>query len=107
MDPDDFDAAVRDSIINDLEKTMTYSTSRRESELGDRLATLTAFAGGLGDDELRVLEMVARGLDRGREVYGPLVLATDERDFGAEAFEEIRDALVYVAAAMLRRGLIR
>lgn len=60
----------------------------------------------LGPDEVAVLLEVARGLQRGRAVYGELELATDRRDFAREALEECRDGLVYAAAGLvrLRRG---
>jgi hypothetical protein len=56
----------------------------------------------LGQDELRVLLSVARGLVDGQKVYGRLDLATDPRDFVKEALEEVRDALVYVHAQLER-----
>lgn len=56
----------------------------------------------LGADELAVLELVAQGLARGRAVYGELKVATDRRDFRAEAGDELRDAIVYSAAELLR-----
>lgn len=50
-------------------------------------------------DELRVIDRVLQGLERGRAVYGPLNVNTDPRDFEREAAEEFRDALVYLSAA--------
>lgn len=49
----------------------------------------------LGQDERRVLIGVARRLQIGRERYGDLRLATDQRDWGREAEEELLDALIY------------
>lgn len=49
-------------------------------------------------DELRVVDQVLAGLERGADDYGPLDLARDQRDFGKEAAEELRDCLVYLAA---------
>lgn len=65
-------------------------------------ARLVAIAEHLGPDELAVLEMIAAGLARGRTTYGELRVDTDRRDFRAEAVEELRDTLVYVAAEVLR-----
>lgn len=56
----------------------------------------------LGLDELEVVEKVADGLVRGRAVYGPLEVATDGRDLAGEAAAELRDAMVYAAAGLLR-----
>lgn len=58
----------------------------------------------LGTDERRVVVRVAERLAAGRTVYGALDLATDERDFRAEAAEELLDACVYLAADSLRGG---
>ena len=53
-----------------------------------------------------VTEALTRRLTEGRAVYGPLVLATDTRDFVEEAWEEGIDLLVYLAAARrVRDGL--
>ena len=57
----------------------------------------------LGPDELEVLAIVAEGLAKGRQSYGALNIAHDSRDFEAEALEEVRDGLVYIGAALLRR----
>lgn len=56
----------------------------------------------LGPDELAATELVIAGLVRGRQVYGELDVATDTRNLAAETREELRDALVYSAAALLR-----
>lgn len=57
----------------------------------------------LGRDERAVLVEIAQGLVAGRRVYGELRLARDRRDLEREALEEVRDALVYVGAALVRR----
>jgi len=49
-------------------------------------------------DELRVIDRVLSGLEQGAEIYGALDLARDERDFGVEGEQELRDFLVYAAA---------
>lgn len=56
----------------------------------------------LGGDERAVLLHVASGLVHGRRVYGELDLVNDKRDMPAEALAEVRDALVYVGAALVR-----
>jgi len=58
----------------------------------------------LGPDELEVLAAVADGLVRGRERYGEMQLDMDRRRFDGEALEEVRDALVYAGAALVRRS---
>lgn len=55
----------------------------------------------LGTDELRVLLLVAERLATGRR-YGRFDLATDGRYFQHEAVEEVADALVYAACALMR-----
>jgi hypothetical protein len=49
-------------------------------------------------DELRVVDRVLSGLEQGRSVYGPLDISRDPRSFIAEAAQEARDLLVYLAA---------
>jgi hypothetical protein len=63
---------------------------------------LLALVGELEDDELRVVVSVARGLRKGRAVYGPLRIAADARNYGHEAYEEARDLAVYLTAQLLR-----
>lgn len=46
---------------------------------------------------------VRERLDLGRERYGPLDLATDQRDFTAEMREELIDALAYAAMESVRQ----
>jgi hypothetical protein len=72
------------------------------SQLADIRGRIVGLADLLGPDELAVLELVAHGLARGRNVYGELVLATDARDMTCEASQEIRDALVYLGAQLVR-----
>jgi len=54
-------------------------------------------------DELRVVDDVLSGLERGADTYGPLDLASDGRDFREEAAQEARDLLVYSAAENVAR----
>lgn len=59
--------------------------------------------GILNDDELEVLAVVAERLaGEGRRQYGPLELVNDTRDFHAEALDEVADAAVYAACALVR-----
>jgi hypothetical protein len=58
------------------------------------------------DDELRVVHfIVERLLGLGRVAYGALDLSTDRRNFERELDEELADALVYVACAVLRHAV--
>lgn len=75
------------------------SELERLTEIRSRIAGLCELLGG---DELEVLELVAHGLARGRPLYGELAIATDRRDFRAEAGDELRDSLVYIACELLR-----
>lgn len=70
-------------------------------------ARLLAALETLGADEAEVLALVAERLAMGRRLYGELRPATDTRDFGREALEEAADGLVYVAAALVRAGMLR
>lgn len=73
------------------------STRRRARE-----AALLLLARQLGDDELEVITLLTARVRAGQRRYGRLVLASDRRDFGREALEEITDALVYLGAELLR-----
>jgi hypothetical protein len=72
--------------------------------LADTRRALAARLDLLGADELAVVAEVVDGLARGRAVYGELVLAADRRDFRCEAGQEVRDAIVYLAALLVRLG---
>ena len=52
--------------------------------------------------EARVVRLVAERLAQGRREYGPLDPEGDRRDWLAEATEELLDAVVYLAAEMIR-----
>ena len=66
-------------------------------------AVLNGLACELGHDEVRVLTRVAERLKGGMTAYGPLDLASDNRQFRSkEAREEVEDALVYLACAWLK-----
>ena len=71
---------------------------------GGLLRELLAVAHQLGEDELRVLMLIAKRLRAGRETYGELDLERDRRDFPREALDEVADALVYVACGFLQGG---
>ncbi|MBX3205496.1 MAG: hypothetical protein KF764_10535 [Labilithrix sp.] len=68
-------------------------------------AELRAVLEQLGPVELRVVRFVAERLLAGQEVYGPLRIATDARDWRRERDEELADAVVYSACESLRRDL--
>ena len=50
---------------------------------------------------------VADGLNEGRDEYGVLVLANDNRDFWGETDQELRDAVVYMSAEIVRADSAR
>ena len=56
------------------------------------------------NDERKVLEEILRRIEAGRDVYGPLDLASDKRDFAAEATEEATDWTIYRAMLAVQRG---
>jgi hypothetical protein len=69
--------------------------------LGQACEDIIEDIGKLGDDELRVAAWVIKRLLIGKEKYGGLKLATDNRGhsnvgWGHEATEEILDAFVYL-----------
>ena len=51
----------------------------------------------------RMLKAVRDGINDGRRKYGELVLATDTRSFRRETGQELRDAVVYLAALIERK----
>ena len=54
------------------------------------------------DIEQTILLDVAEGLARGNREYGPFPMADDEaRDMGVEAYQEIRDLLIYLTRLIL------
>jgi hypothetical protein len=55
------------------------------------------------DDERDVLERILDGIEKGREVYGPMQLADDPRDLEAEADDEARDWLIYRSMRAVQR----
>lgn len=57
---------------------------------------------GLGVDEVRVIERIVQRVRMGQRQYGPFKLATNPKDWKAEAAEELLDATVYLAAQSLR-----
>ena len=71
-----------------------------------RLNRLMTLAGDLGPDELTVLLIITERLRGGRAHYGELHVATDSRCFSIEALEEVADALVYAAAALIHQGVV-
>ena len=58
----------------------------------------------LGEDERRVLLVLAERLRRGMKQYGKLDIKRDRRDFQHEANEEFLDASVYLAVQTLKNG---
>lgn len=52
-------------------------------------------------DELRVIDRVLQGIERGADEYGPLDIARDGRIWDREAEQELRDLLFYLAAQFI------
>jgi hypothetical protein len=53
-------------------------------------------------DEQTVLQLICDRLARGRRDYGPLHIDSDPRDWHREALEELLDATIYHAIALVR-----
>lgn len=66
------------------------------------ICRLFTAAGELGQDELLVLATIAERAVGGAEVYGPIALATDRRNFRKEAAEELVDACFYSTCELIR-----
>lgn len=75
--------------------------SDKESKLAC-LQALYPILDKLNLDETSVLLAVAQGLEKGQAQYGKLNIRKDSRDMTQEAFEEIRDSLVYVGVRMVQ-----
>ena len=58
-------------------------------------------------DEVRALTRIADRLRMGQAAYGYLHIAGDKRDFRAEAKDEVKDLLVYLACAWLKQEASR
>jgi hypothetical protein len=57
---------------------------------------------GLEPDAIRVVERIIQRLLLGQKQYGPLDLATNPRDWRAEATEEFLDGAIYLAMQSCR-----
>ena len=68
----------------------------------DTMTVIGALINQLNDDERDVLLAVAKRLAMGREVYGPLSIAHDPRDWRKEAHEEFLDGAIYLACETIR-----
>ncbi len=60
---------------------------------------------GLGEEELKVLVVLARRLAKGQTDYAVLNLRQDTRDMLRERAEELADALIYGAMEEVKRHL--
>lgn len=54
-------------------------------------------------DEPRILELVRQRLELGKTEYGTLNVSSDKRNFKNETIEELLDAVIYLAAELIRR----
>ncbi len=91
----------------DIEDTALWERDgdSEERRLAALHTVLDATVEFLNVDEMEVLVEVAQGLVRGQKVYGYMDLDNDDRNSVSEGCDELRDCLVYVAAALrkLRR----
>ncbi len=87
-----------DDDVRDRSNGTQPATIRRR----DDVAGLLRIIGQLGAEERAILHLVAERLHMGQQRFGRFTVATDARDFGQEAAEEVADALVYAACALLR-----
>lgn len=69
------------------------------------LSELSVALTRLGDDELRVLQVIQRRLEAGQIQYGRLDLASDKRSWAKEASEEAADLLTYTAMRIVQNEL--
>ncbi len=86
---------------------MSFDDDARDRECtgthgADLAGRLVQIAAELGTDELRVLVAIAERLRAGRRRYGGLHLATDRRNWCAEAMAEMLDCAVYLSCGLLR-----
>ncbi len=95
------------TTYQDFQDLCAHYLARVEmSTLHDGTADLVSRLCSLNDDELTVVAQVVDGLVVGREVYGPLDIGGDARDFSAEAAAELRDATIYQTVETIRRQRI-
>lgn len=60
----------------------------------------------MNQDELLVVKYVCSGvLGKGRQKYGPLDLAADQRDFARETAEEVRDSFFYIGSRVIAESI--
>ena len=64
--------------------------------------TLGSRIEALQEDERAIIEVLLDRIEQGRKEYGPWKV-NDGRDYRAEAFDEIIDALHYCAAAIVKK----
>ena len=82
------------SVVQKSEDSVPRISEARETQSSNR-----------STDELAIIEILAdasRRLQQGRDVYGPLEVSTDRRDFLREAYEEILDFSIYISAQLVR-----
>lgn len=96
--------AAREARGHCAGRTGAQPAGRAITERRALIAQLNDVVGQLGDDELAVLLVIGERVRGGRQQYGALTIAADQRDFAAEAFEEVADGLFYCGAALLRQA---
>ncbi len=75
------------------------------SDLREPYCALLRAVRELGEDELRILVVLAERLRLGRERYGEWIATTDSRDYYRERSEELLDAAIYGAMAQVSRTI--
>ncbi len=76
---------------------MKTEPMKSEGTRDQNVGAFAALIDSMGDDEIRVLLVLARRLKAGQDCYGKLDLENDKRDFRKERGEEVADLLVYSA----------
>lgn len=76
----------------------------RPPNRSDILNDLSGLLKRLNNDERALLLAVAKRLVMGREVYGPMCIDHDPRDWRKEAHEEFLDGAIYLACETIRKA---
>ena len=83
--------------------SLTNDTALGRGTLDPWALGIASRLAALNTDERKVVESIIARIERGRETYGPMDLANDPRDLGAEADPEAHDWMVYRAMLAVQR----
>jgi hypothetical protein len=72
-----------------------------DADWRDRLGQVQSALPKCSHDELEAIALVVERVGQGRRQYGPLEMATDNRDWATEALEEAVDGLFYQAILLI------